>query len=360
MRVVQWGLGNVGRHSLRAILERPELELVGVRAYTPDKVGCDAGTFVGAPPTGVLVTDSLEEILALEADCVVYNSLGSALVDLSAPVDDFTALLSSGSNVVSSAIDAFVYPKPGVLTRSAQPKLVERIAHACEVGGASIFSTGVTPGFAIDLWPITMSRVSRRIDSLQVTEIVNLRDYESTMMPAMGFGLEPDVPCLMHDYFRSDPSEAVYVGSLHMVADAMGVEIDRVTYDRQVEVTPEDVTVRSGTFAAGTVVGIRFQFVGWVDGDPFLTLDFVWRADDGIAPGWPQGHCAWQIAIDGDPSIHTTMELATETDAKRPTSLTVAMTCVNAIPAVIAAAPGILNPLALPPVAGRGAASLRR
>ena len=206
MRVVQWGLGNVGRHSLRAILERPDLELVGVRVYSPDKVGLDAGTFVGAPPTGVITTDDRDQILALEPDCVVYNSLGSALIDLTAPVDDFVALLASGTNVVSSAIDAFVYLRPGLKPRSVPLALIERIEAACVVGGTSIFSTGLTPGFAIDLWPITMARVSRRIDRVHVTEIVNLRDYESTMMPIMGFGLGPDDPCLMHDHFRSDPA----------------------------------------------------------------------------------------------------------------------------------------------------------
>ena len=144
-----------------------------------------------------------------------------------------------------------------------------------------------------------------------------------------------------------------------MITDAMGVTIDRVTYERQVEVAPQEITVPSGVFPAGSVVGIRFKFVGWVDGEAFVTLDFVWRAADGVAPEWPAGHFAWQIEIDGDPTIRTAVELATETDSKRPTSLTVAMSCVNALPVVVSAAPGILNPLALPPVAGRGARSLR-
>ena len=147
---------------------------------------------------------------------------------------------------------------------------------------------------------------------------------------------------------------------MHLVADTMGVQIDDVTYERQVVITPADISVRSGDFAAGTVVGVRFQFVGWVAGNAFLTLDFVWRADDGVAPDWPAGHCAWELEIEGDPSIRSSLELATQTDAKRPTSLTVAMNCLNAAPAVVAAPPGIVNHLGLPPFAGRGAASLVR
>lgn len=358
MRVVQWGVGNVGRHSLRAILERPELELVGLRVYTPAKVGRDAGDFVDTAPTGVIATDDIEEILTLDADCVLYNGLGSALVDLTGPIDDLARLLESGKNVVSSALDAFIYLKPGIAVKHVKPEMIERLERACEAGATTIYSTGMTPGFVTDLWPITISRVSRRVDALRVTEIVNLRDYESSMMPVMGFGLHPGAPSLMHDFFEQDPAGSVYVAPMHMVADSMGVEIDRVTYERQVVVTEDAISVPSGDFAAGTATGIRFQFVGWTGEKPFFTLDFVWRADDSVAPHWPAGHCAWMLEIEGDPSIRSSMELATPTDAKRPTSLTVAMNCLNAVPAVVSAASGVVNHFALPPFAGRGADSL--
>ncbi|PRC52949.1 dihydrodipicolinate reductase, partial [Mycobacterium sp. ITM-2017-0098] len=38
-RIIQFSTGNVGVHALRSILERPDLELVGVHANSPDKVG---------------------------------------------------------------------------------------------------------------------------------------------------------------------------------------------------------------------------------------------------------------------------------------------------------------------------------
>lgn len=46
-RVVQFSTGNVGVHSLRAIIGRPDLELVGVHAATPAKVGRDAAELCG-------------------------------------------------------------------------------------------------------------------------------------------------------------------------------------------------------------------------------------------------------------------------------------------------------------------------
>jgi len=92
-RVIQWGTGMVGTHALRAICERADLELAGVFAYSPTKVGKDAGDIFGAPATGVSCVSTMEEVLAIEADCVNYNALGSSPQTQAAALDDICALL---------------------------------------------------------------------------------------------------------------------------------------------------------------------------------------------------------------------------------------------------------------------------
>lgn len=69
-RVVQWATGSVGAEALKGILLHPELELVGVKVYSDEKAGLDAGPLCGMPDTGVIATTSLDEILAIDADCV--------------------------------------------------------------------------------------------------------------------------------------------------------------------------------------------------------------------------------------------------------------------------------------------------
>ena len=49
-RVVQWATGNIGSRALRAVIEHPRLDLVGVRVTNPDKVGRDAGALCGTGP----------------------------------------------------------------------------------------------------------------------------------------------------------------------------------------------------------------------------------------------------------------------------------------------------------------------
>src|SRR5262249_48946741 len=81
LRVVQWGTGNAGRPALRAIVGRPDLELVGVHAHAPEKVGRDAAELCGlSGPTGVVATDDADALLALNADCVSYMVQGETRI----------------------------------------------------------------------------------------------------------------------------------------------------------------------------------------------------------------------------------------------------------------------------------------
>ena len=74
--VVQWTTGNVGRRALRAILRHPALDLVGVFAHSPEKVGVDAADLCGhTPATGVLATTDVDALLALKPDACSYNPL---------------------------------------------------------------------------------------------------------------------------------------------------------------------------------------------------------------------------------------------------------------------------------------------
>jgi hypothetical protein len=100
-RIIQWATGNVGTHALRLIIERPDYELVGLRVYNPEKVGIDAGTIAGTAPTGVLGTDDVDEILAMDADCVSYCPLATTTGSIEEALDDLCRILASGKNVVA-------------------------------------------------------------------------------------------------------------------------------------------------------------------------------------------------------------------------------------------------------------------
>jgi len=179
-RVVQWTTGNVGKQSVAAIAAHPDLELVGCFAWSADKVGVDAGTLCGIDPVGVAATDDLDALLALRADCVVYNPMWFS-------IDELVRILESGANVVSTA--AFIN---GARLGDDRDRLVD----ACERGGASLFGSGISPGF-VELLAIVGAGTCSRIDKVVVNEQAYTTFYDSpdTERPA-GFGHPIDEPGL--------------------------------------------------------------------------------------------------------------------------------------------------------------------
>ena len=94
LRVVQWATGGVGVAAIKGVLDHPELELVGCWVHSEAKSGKDVGELIGGRALGVIATNSVDEILALDADAVIYSPL------MPNP-DEVTALLRSGKNVVT-------------------------------------------------------------------------------------------------------------------------------------------------------------------------------------------------------------------------------------------------------------------
>jgi 4-hydroxy-tetrahydrodipicolinate reductase len=352
-RIIQWGTGNVGKHALRTIVQRPDYELVGLRVYNPDKVGKDAGELLGLEPLGVRATDDVDAMLAIDADCVCYTALGTTLGDPEAPLDDICRILASGKNVVSSAVEYMAYFRPDVELKGAGPNARARLQAACEEGGTTFFHVGINPGFSMDFWPIAMSRVCRRIDKITCAEIVDMTRYTSIHMvrDAIGFGVPPDqtVPVDAHN---TEVYESAYYLSMRMLADAIGIELDEVRYHREVATTPKAFEIAAGTIEVGTVAAMKFVFDGIVDGRDVISLQVVWRVSDDIAPDWPIGDSRWLLHIDGDPIVDSEFTMATEEDAGRAVSLSVATLCLNAVPTVVAAEPGLLDNLTLPVHAG--------
>ncbi|MEM1432585.1 MAG: dihydrodipicolinate reductase, partial [Pseudomonadota bacterium] len=138
-RVVQWSTGNVGKGALQAIIRRSSLELAGLYVHSAEKAGLDAGTIVGVDPTGVIATNDVDAILALDADVVIHTPLPSLVYgdDPDRDVRDFCALLASGKNVITTV--GYMYPKV------YGPELMTRLEEACRQGGTTFHSTGLNP-----------------------------------------------------------------------------------------------------------------------------------------------------------------------------------------------------------------------
>ncbi len=343
-RVVVWSTGGVGSNAIRAITRRPDLELVGVWVHTVEKVGRDVGELAGIDPVGLVATSDADALIALAPDCVVYAASGPQRG--AGAVPDYERLLAAGINVVTTTSTDLVFP-PVV-----DPALRERLTAAAESGGASIYASGIFPGFASDELALLLTSQSASITMIRLIE-VSLNDHypvADVMMDGMGFARSMDFEPLLA---IEGVIPMVWRGPISLIARGLGVELDEIRgrFDRQL--TDRDLDVAFGTVPAGTVGAVRTIASGIVDGEEAIVIDHVIRMARDVAPDWPQSDndATYVVKIEGDPDIECRLTLgpADGRDAGAAAMTATAMRVVNAVPYVVDAAPGLLSSLDLPP-----------
>lgn len=345
IRVVQWTTGNVGKRSVRAVVDDPEFELVGCYAWSADKVGRDVGELCGIDPVGVAATDDVDALLALEPDVVVYNPMWPE-------TDEVVRILESGANIVSTA--AFI-------NGSRKPAERERILAACESGGATIFGTGISPGF-VELLGMATATICDRIDKITIDEgsDTTLYDSPATELPC-GFGRPMDDPELPG---MAAEGTAVFGEAVAVLADALGVELDAIVCEAEYAEAIEDVVMDSWTIPAGHVAGVAASWQGRIGDRTVIELNVRWRKGAALDPDWTitEGHV---ITIDGRPTVTTRVEYLPPPDFEATTfadfmvlgMIMTAMPAIAAIPHVVAAPPGIASYVDLPMILPRGRVS---
>ncbi|MCL2543515.1 MAG: diacylglycerol kinase [Nocardioidaceae bacterium] len=355
LRVVVWSTGTIGRYAIAGVDAHPDLELVGVWTSTPAKEGKDAGELAGLGRSlGVAATTDRDALIALEPDCIVHGAMTDDRVFEA--IEDLTGFIRDGVNVVSSGPVILLHPK-GTLPA----EMIATIEEAGQQGGASMHVNGIDPGFANDVLPLVMTSLSQRIDHVKVSEIADYSTYFQpvVMRDIFGFGQPMETrPMLWEPGILSTAWGPV----VRVIADGLGVRLDEpLTETVERRPAARDVGTASVEVAEGTMGSVRFQVIGKVDGTPRITLEHVTRTDAESDPDWPrpyEGAGCYRIEITGEPRMKVELSHHGE-DGDHNTSgmIVTAQRLINAIPAVVAAKPGLVGPLDLPLVTGRGLVS---
>lgn len=347
-RVIQWATGGVGKAAIEGVLEHPDLELAGVRVYSDGKDGVDVGELVGTGPLGLAATTDVDALLATDADCVLYSPL-------MADPREVRRIVESGKNVVTP-LGWFYPPTPER----------EELDELCRDAGVTLHGTGIHPGGITERFPLMVSALSGSITHVRAEEFSDIRTYGApdVIRDWMLFGKTPD------EARTSIMAEALGAGfrqSVRMVADELGFDLDpelRTTHEMAVATAPIDSPI--GPIQPGLVAAQRFRWEGTVDGEPVVTAAVNWlMGDDDLEPAWKFGPAGerFEVEITGDPDCLVSFtklhpHSIEEGLRRNPGIVATAMHCVNAVPYVCAAEPGLLTYLELPLVAGRAARSL--
>lgn len=345
-RVVVIGTGNVAGISVRALLGRDDIELVGVWGRS-QHIGLDAGLLDTDVPCGVTVTDSREALLALKPDCAVMalNIRDPALAQ-AVNGEWFVTLLEAGVNVVTASDGGLVYPPAHV-----DQAYVARIEAAAKKGGVTFYMNGQEPGFVehMAMLAATMSNTIKRITSFELFNYSTVKAREE-MALIFGFDEAPEHAAILE---RPGMQLMVWKNPVTNLAHKLGYEVERYEETYEKRVAERDLTVGFGVIKAGKVAAVRLRTSAIVAGREAIVIEHVNRMCPDIAPEWEKADTVgcMRIRIEGDPNV--SMECSVG-DPDKPEELAydgyvmTAMRIVNAVPYVCAAEPGITTFMALP------------
>ena len=342
IRVAVWGPGTIGTAAIREIALLSHLELVSIYAYSEAKHGVDAGKLANIEPTGVMATTSIDEFLAAGPDCVFYaaRDVGDWRAD-----SDLVMLLERGFNVVT--VLPYQYPQ------ARGDGAFEKLQAAALRGNATLYATGINPGFMFERLLMTATGLANGIEHVQLSEFVNVEHISGAteFLTAMGFGMETASPEAVEVIART-------VGNyltpyLYSSADRMGLSVERVEREDLHVPTPVDLDVPGlFTLKAGTAGLVSFRWTAYCDGRPRLSTQVKWYATDAMRPEEAQGRGDdfWIIDIDGRPAVRLFVELAGSLEGDRehpdnPTHVSMLATAIPALQAisdVVAAEPGVM------------------
>jgi hypothetical protein len=326
LRVVQWTTGKSGRAAVRGMVGHPVLQLVGCFAYSAEKIGRDVGELCGIEPIGIVATDDVEGLVALNPDCVSYMPYRPNF-------DHLVRILESGANVVTT-----MYMLAG---QGYGEEQTNRIRDAALRGGSSLYASGIYPGHA-PMVALSASAMCRRIERLSILESLDIKEYANEQMfRSQGFDLDPEDPAAAE---ACESACGSFKDQIPVMAKALGLAIDEVGFRVEFATANEDTDLGYMTLKKGRIAGFRGTVSGITDGRSLIECSFVWKLGEDMTPNWPVTH-GYLIEIEGDPGVRCRLEPLGEQFAG---TVTTAMPVVNAIPMVCAAPPGVVNQMEIP------------
>jgi 2,4-diaminopentanoate dehydrogenase len=342
-RVVQWATGNVGSRALRRAIEHPDFDLVGAWVHSASKVGKDVGELAGLAPIGVKAVGTLEDVIALKPDCVLY------MPHVFVP-DDVVAILESGANVVSTRMEL---QNPVAL----DPALAARLEAACRKGNTSVHASGSSPGFISEALPIVLASIQRRLDLLQIDEFADCssRDSPEMIFEMMGFGQKPG----QINEAQFHHMETSFGPSLQLLATALGLPIDRFDVTGAQGIVRNDVQIAAGVVPKGTVGATRTTLTGYRGDKPLMVFRTTWfvSADCDTSDGeeWEfRKESGWRVLMIGDCPLRLDITFpVSEEDYPEMTPGLTAHRPINAVPYVCDAPAGIVTTVDLPQIIAR-------
>jgi hypothetical protein len=328
IKVLIWGFGAMGRGMAEMLLTKKGVDIVGVCDLNPSLIGKNVFELLNSSKKeNVKITNDIDLLLKNEKADICLIATDSFV---KSTYDKIIKVLNHGINVISTA-EEMAFPMAN------EPVLSKQMNDIAKKNRATVLGTGINPGFVMDLLVIALSGTMKDVDFIEAKRVNSLSPFGPAVMHEQGVGIS------MEEYTKrsNDGSLAGHVGfkeSVSMIASAMGVKLDNFKQQMKPIVTNVDRKSPYGEAKKNTLAGINMTGQGYVNDSVFINMIHPQQ----IEPEMEGTHTGDYINLKGTPNI--SMSITPEIDGGIGT---IAM-CVNMIPHVINARPGLKTMIDLP------------
>ena len=330
IKVAIWGFGAMGRGMAELLLKKTGVDIVAVCDRAETLVGQDMYDVLNTdrgnrPP--VMITDNPEQAFPAASADVVLLATDSFIRKA---FDKICFCLERKMNVVATA-EELTYPQ------AQEPELARQLDEIAKAHGVSVLGAGINPGFVLDLLVLALTGTCASVTRIKASRINDLSPFGRTVMIEQGVG----VSVAAFEQGVKDHSIAGHVGfpeSIRMIADGIGWELEKVEQTREPIVATVHRKTEYAEVQPNEVAGCRQCGYGYVDGEIRITMDHPQQ----ILPQLENVATGDYIEIQGTPNISLQIQ------PEIPGGIGTIALCVNMIPHVINASPGLQTMLDLP------------
>jgi 4-hydroxy-tetrahydrodipicolinate reductase len=323
--VIQYGMGPIGQMVTRTLAGRQVLQLRGAVDIDPAKVGRDVGEVAGLDTRlGVIVSNDADGVLRDPSSSVVLHTTGSSLVGVKPQLEQ---ILRAKKCVVSTT-EELAYP------RYHHADIADELDRLARENGVAIVGTGVNPGFAMDLLPLTLSSIVTDVKRIHVKRYQDASERRLPFRKKIGAGMTPE------EFHRHAASGVIrHVGlaeSICLIAHSLGWKLDRITDEIEPILAETSVSMPDMEVSAGQVAGCRQFGRGYMGDTECILLEMS------MFVGAPESFDT--VIIEGSRTVESTVKGGIHGDVATISR------AVQTVPVIVKVPPGLYTVTELPTV----------
>tara|TARA_B110000444_G_scaffold239453_1_gene253890 strand:+ start:9979 stop:10974 length:996 start_codon:yes stop_codon:yes gene_type:complete len=317
INVLQIGFGPLGIQIAKYISDKSDVKTLAVVDINKNLIGKSLNSVASELSNISLIYNSIQEALDTsdEKPDVAIITTVSSLKDLIPQIEEVAQF---GIPVISTC-EELSYPW------ELQPELSKQLDAICKKNHIACLGTGINPGFLMDYLPSVMSSVCKNIEQITVERIQDATPRRIPFQKKIGAGLD-----LKAFKVKEQEGTLRHVGlqeSIYLLANSIGVKLDRVTEDLQPVISVKDITTKDIQIKKGDARGVEQIGYGYQNGVCKIKMHFK------AAIGEPRSFD--KITIKGTPSF------SSEIDGGVNGDIATCAIAINSIKSVLKAPPGL-------------------